>query len=122
MRAIVVDDSREVRSALRQMLWGFGFEVYEAASGREALERLTLMGRPDLALLDWTMPDMDGFELVRAIRSNPAYEGMRLLMVSARTEYFQILQALDAGVDAYVPKPFNESVLRRQIEQLGLLQ
>lgn len=120
MRALVVDDSRATRTILRRILKEIGFEVSEAGHGREALERLKEIGTPDLALVDWNMPEMDGFEFVRAVRADHAYDSMRLMMVTTETEMEQVAKALEAGANEYVMKPFTKDVILEKLDLLGI--
>jgi two-component system chemotaxis response regulator CheY len=119
MNALVVDDSRAMRMILGQALRKLGFEVADAGNGREALERLRQAGAPALALVDWNMPEMNGLDFVRA---EPAYAGMRLVMVTTETELAQVQEALAAGADEYVMKPFTPEVLRQKLELVGAFQ
>ncbi len=120
MRALVVDDSRATRTILRQILKEIGFEVSEAGHGREALERLKEIGTPDLALVDWNMPEMNGFEFVRAVRADHAYDSMRLMMVTTETKMEQVAKALEAGANEYVMKPFTKDVILEKLDLLGI--
>src|SRR3954466_10214314 len=97
MHALVVDDSKAVRSLLGRMLRQVGFEVAEAANGREGLERLRRPGRTDVALVDWNMPEMDGLEFVRTVRADPSLAGLRLMMVTTENELERVAVALEAG-------------------------
>jgi two-component system chemotaxis response regulator CheY len=117
-RALVVDDSRVMRSILRRSLEGRGFDVVEAGNGREALDRLAMMRIPDLALVDWNMPEMNGIELITELRQDKAYDAMLVMMVTTETETEQVQRALNAGANEYVMKPFSEDVLS---DKLGLL-
>jgi two-component system chemotaxis response regulator CheY len=121
MRALVIDDSRATRSILGRMLRQIGFETTEAGNGREALDRLAGMeAPPDLALVDWNMPEMSGFEFVQAVRANPAYVGVRLVMVTTETELAQVATALEAGADEYIMKPFTREVIVEKLDLLGV--
>src|SRR5262245_28384907 len=112
MRALIVDDSRAMRSLLRKALSDEGITVAaEAGNGKEALERLNATGPVELALLDWNMPEMNGFELLCLLRADPKWQGMRVMMVTTETEASQILRALDAGADEYLIKPFAAAAL-----------
>ena len=118
MRAIVIDDSRTMRVILGRILKEIGFEVYEANNGREALEVLEAVGRVELALVDWNMPEMNGFEFVCAIRANRSNDDMILMMVTTETEMENVARALEAGANEYVMKPFTREII---LEKLGLL-
>jgi two-component system chemotaxis response regulator CheY len=119
--AIVVDDSRAMRSILSRILRECGFEVCEAANGQEALEVLGVGGAPALALLDWNMPLMDGFELLTHIRAHRDYDEMRVVMVTTECEPHQMTRALLAGADEYVMKPFTAEMLRDKLALIGVV-
>ncbi|HWA75497.1 MAG TPA: response regulator [Polyangiaceae bacterium] len=118
-RALVVDDSKVMRTILRRTLEGRGFEVIEAENGRRALERLTMMRIPELALVDWNMPEMNGIELICELRRDPNYDAMLVMMVTTETETEQVQRALNAGANEYVMKPFSEDILSDKLSMLG---
>jgi len=123
MQAIVVDDSRAMRMLMGRLLKDIGFEVAEAGDGSEALDSLRerLAGNPvQLALVDWNMPEMSGIELVEAVRSDPSFAGLRIVMVTTETELSQVSRALDAGADEYLMKPFTRDDVVGKLELLGL--
>lgn len=120
MRVLVIDDSRTTRMILAQMLKPLGFEVCEAGDGKEALGVLERMGHPDLVLVDWDMPVMDGHAFVNAVRSKPEYDALPLMMVTAHAAPESVMQALRAGADEYVIKPFDRDVIREKLELLGI--
>lgn len=119
MRALVVDDSAIIRRILVAYLNALGFEVTQAVDGRDGLARLKQMDRPDLVLVDWNMPEMDGVSLVRAIRADRDYETVPLMMVTTNTERWQVSAALDAGANEYIMKPFTGDMIREKLELLG---
>jgi len=119
MRAIVVDDSRATRTILRRALVQEGFEVFEAGDGRQALDELKKTGPLDLALVDWNMPIMTGYELVCEVRSLRDLDGMAIMMVTTETETSQVQRALEAGANEYVMKPFTPDVLREKLLLMG---
>lgn len=118
MQALVVDDSKAVRSILTRILGDLGFGVVQAADGVEALAALR-KAKPDLALVDWNMPNLNGLELVVAIRRQGTYDGVKLMMVTTESETHQMVRALDAGADEYVMKPFTKDVIVDKLELLG---
>ena len=123
MQAIVVDDSRAMRMLMGRLLKDIGFDVDEAGDGSEALGRLRerLLADPvQLALVDWNMPEMSGIELVEAVRSDPAFSSLRIVMVTTETELSQVMRALDAGADEYLMKPFTRDDVVGKLELLGL--
>jgi two-component system chemotaxis response regulator CheY len=117
-RALVVDDSRAIRSMLRRLLQGLGFEVTEAGNGAEALERLQTGERIDLALVDWNMPVMDGLEFVKAMRADRRFADIVVLMVSSESDPAKVARALMKGADDYVIKPLTAEVLVQKLEML----
>jgi two-component system chemotaxis response regulator CheY len=119
MRALIIDDSRAMRALLGRILSELGFEVAEAGDGREGLEALRTHGIPDVALVDWNMPQMSGIEFVEAVRAVRDYDAMRLVMVTTETEMTRVVKALGAGLDAYVMKPFTKEAVVEQLERIG---
>jgi two-component system chemotaxis response regulator CheY len=111
MRALIVDDSRPIRRISSGVLRELGFETFEASNGREALEQLQSSPLPDVVLVDWNMPEMDGLELIRTLRGEPRFSGLLLMMVTTETEPEQMLRALSAGADEYLMKPFLKESL-----------
>ena len=120
MRALIIDDSKAMRSILGRMLRGLDFEVLEAANGREALDRLHGLGKIDIALVDWNMPEMNGFEFVRAVRAQHSYDGVLLMMVTTETEMESVVRALAAGANEYVMKPFTREVILEKLRIFGM--
>jgi len=120
MQALVIDDSAITRLMLAHILSGLGFDVQEAGSGLEALEKLTTTGPMDLALVDWYMPEMSGLDFVRAVRRDRSYDHMRLMMVTSATELGSVPTALEAGANEYLMKPFSEEMVVEKLQLLGL--
>ena len=120
MRVLLIDDSRAIRSVLRNILTDMGFEVSEAGHGQEALERLKEQSKTDLALVDWNMPVMNGIEFVRAVRANHAYDDLLLMMVTTESGMDRMIEALEAGANEYVMKPFTKDMLQGKMELLGV--
>ncbi|MBK7876653.1 MAG: response regulator [Planctomycetes bacterium] len=118
MRALVVDDSKAMRVILSQLLRELRFEVVDACDGIDAIEKLKDAGTLDLALVDWNMPRMKGIDFVRHVRGQGLQPQMRIMMVTTETEMDYVQQALTAGADEYVMKPFTKDVI---LEKLGLL-
>lgn len=122
MRALVIDDSRTVRIIIGKYLKEIGVDVEEAANGREALERLRQLPGIAIALIDWNMPEMNGLDFVRAVRSDAALKDIILMMVTTETEREQVVRALEAGANEYVMKPFTKDVLLTKLRMLGFLR
>ncbi|MEE4273976.1 MAG: response regulator [Thermoanaerobaculales bacterium] len=120
MKALVIDDSRAMRSILSGILASLDFEVEEAADGRQALEMLGRETAFDIALVDWNLPGMSGLEIVIEVRKDPALADTRLLMVTTETEFQRVAQALQAGADEYIMKPFDRDMLLDKLVILGV--
>ena len=119
MHALVVDDSRTIRMILTAYLKKLGFDVTVAVDGRDGLDRLRGMQKADVVLVDWNMPELDGISFVRAVRAQPAYAALPLMMVTTNTELSNVSEALGAGADEYVMKPFTADMIREKLELLG---
>jgi two-component system chemotaxis response regulator CheY len=122
MRALVIDDSRTVRLVIGNILRETGMEVQEAANGREALELMARRPDIDLVLVDWNMPEMNGLEFIRAVRGRPAHDAVRILMVTTETGGEQVAQALGAGADEYLMKPFTREMLVAKLDLLDVFE
>ena len=105
MRALVVDDSKAIRRIIGKILKDLGFEVFEAGHGKEALAKLGEIGVPDLALVDWNMPEMDGLRLLRILRHNKVY--IRFGFVTAQGSPEMREKARNAGANFLISKPFT---------------
>jgi two-component system chemotaxis response regulator CheB len=121
VRALVVDDSKPSRSIVARTLAELKFDCAEAGNGEEALVALAATGRPDLITVNWHMPVMDGIELVRRLRREPAYRGLPILMISTEHEQERIALARQAGIDDYLAKPFTAAALTRKLVDLGVV-
>jgi two-component system chemotaxis response regulator CheY len=121
MRALILDDSRAMRMVLRRIMHAAGFEVVEAADGRQGLDVLSAGPLPDVALVDWNMPGIDGLSFVKAVRDDPAYRRMTLMMVTTESEHDQVARALAAGAHEYIIKPFTADAVVDKLELLGLV-
>jgi two-component system chemotaxis response regulator CheY len=120
MLALVIDDSRTVRVIIGNILRELGLEVVEAANGREGLERLAENPAVELVLVDWNMPEMNGLDFIKSVRSQRAYDGLRIMMVTTETEQEQLLRALEAGANEYVMKPFTREILLAKLSLLDV--
>ena len=116
MKAIVIDDSSAMRRILRRLMEGIGFDVLEAGDGQQGLDCLNDNPNPEIVLVDWNMPVMDGLQFVKAVRADPNFEKLKLMMVTTETEPHRMAQAMMAGVDEFVMKPFTSEILDRQAE------
>ena len=120
MRALVIDDSRAARMAVSRILMGIGFEVVEADNGQAALELLEKDSSIAVAMVDWNMPVINGYDFVKAVRRVEKYREVALIMVTTENEMSQVVKALSAGANEYVMKPFTDEVILEKLEMLGL--
>jgi two-component system, chemotaxis family, chemotaxis protein CheY len=121
VKALVVDDSKAVRMIIARALRELGYEVSEAANGKEALDMIAADETAvSLVLTDWNMPEVNGFELLRGLRQNPALSSLVIIMVTTETELDQMAAALEAGANEYVMKPFTKEILVEKLQLLGI--
>jgi two-component system chemotaxis response regulator CheY len=109
-----------MRMILGKLLKELGFEVTEAADGKQALDQLNPSQPPDLALVDWNMPVMNGLEFVQAVRANHQYDHVPLMMVTTETDMERVAAAIDAGANEYVMKPFTKEIILDKLQLLGM--
>ena len=121
MYALIIDDSRAMRSILRRIVTDLGFETLEAADGQQALDHLTEGRVPTLCLIDWNMPVMDGYTFITNVRANPEWRDITLMMVTTESEHGQIVRALAAGAHEYLIKPFTADAMADKLRYLGLV-
>jgi two-component system cell cycle response regulator DivK len=115
-RILYIEDNSDNRKLVRRVLEWDGYEVVEAQDGTEALARLET--EPiDLALLDINMPDIDGYTLTTAIRSNPRFSRLPIVAVTANVMRGDRERSLQAGCDGYIQKPIDIDTLSQQIER-----
>ncbi|MCC7353133.1 MAG: response regulator [Anaerolineae bacterium] len=116
-KILVVDDDPDIRTLLRLVLMSSGFHVTLAEDGDQAIRRVA-EDLPDLVLCDILMPNLDGYETLAALRSNPSSRGLPVLIISARGESQAVKRALDAGANGYFVKPFETRDLVAEIRRL----
>lgn len=122
MKALVVDDSRAIRTILCRTLTDLGFEVGQASNGREAAGYLDRSPEvADLVLVDWNMPEMNGIDFVRHLRRDQRFAATKVMMVTTETQVEQMMAALEAGANEYVMKPFTQEVIHAKLRILGLV-
>ncbi len=121
MHALIIDDSKTMRSILRRIVTELGFETTEAGNGQEALDVLEDGLVPDICLIDWNMPLMDGYTFVTRVRADDRWRNVTLMMVTTESEHGQIVRALAAGAHEYVIKPFTPDAIIEKMELLGLV-
>ena len=115
---LIVDDSRIIRKVARRIVEGLGFEVDEAGDGAEALIFCS-SSMPEVILLDWSMPVMDGMAFLRRLRTLPGGGAPKVLFCTIETRADRIAEALAAGADDYVMKPFDGDILTSKFAEVG---
>lgn len=120
MRVLLIDDSKVMRTIVRTTLAEFDLDIVEAENGAEALEVVASGPLPDLILVDWHMPVMDGLEFIREFRKSPAHAPARVLMVTTVNDVEKVQDALEAGANEYLMKPFTKDALVDKIQMLGI--
>ncbi len=119
-RTLVVDDSRVIRTIVGRALQELGFQPVEASNGRDALEHLQKEDLPSVIMVDWNMPEMNGLDMVRTVRANPAWADVRLIMITSENELERVQTALEAGADEYIMKPFTKEMIQEKLDLLGV--
>ncbi|CUS98359.1 chemotaxis response regulator CheY [Candidatus Chrysopegis kryptomonas] len=118
IRFLVVDDSPTMRRIVINALKNIGYtDIVEAEDGKDALAKL-YAEKIDFIITDWNMPNMTGLELTKAVRSDPNFANIPILMVTTRGMKQDVLEALQARVNNYIVKPFTPQILKEKIEQI----
>lgn len=118
MRFLVVDDFSTMRRIVRNLLKELGFtNIDEAEDGQVALQKLTA-GAFDFVVSDWNMPNMDGLQLLQAVRANAQLKHLPVLMITAEAKKENIVAAAQAGASGYVVKPFTAATLNEKLSKI----
>lgn len=117
---LVVDDSRVIRMVARKILEELNFKVVEAEDGKQALERCK-EDMPDGVLLDWNMPNMDGMEFMKAMRQEPGGDKVIVVFCTTENDLSHIQEAIAAGANEYIMKPFDSEIIQSKFTQVGLI-
>lgn len=117
---LVVDDSRVIRMVARRILEQLGFEIREAVDGQEALNEC-LKALPDAILLDWNMPVMNGIDFLRELRKLSGGDGPVVVFCTTENDMAHIREAIEAGANEYIMKPFDKEIIEAKFAQVGLL-
>ncbi|MBL8660854.1 MAG: response regulator [Rhodospirillales bacterium] len=116
---LIVDDSRAIRAVARQLLEELGFDAREAANGLEAIASCREQ-MPDMILLDRNMPQLDGIGCVRAIRALPGGKEPKVIFCTTESSLMAIAEAIAAGADEYIMKPFDREILELKLSMVGI--
>ncbi|HBC06844.1 MAG: response regulator [Alphaproteobacteria bacterium] len=117
---LIVDDSKVIRMVARKILEELSFETIEAADGQEALDACK-QKLPDAVLLDWNMPVMSGIEFLRELRALPGGGGPIVVFCTTENDIQHIQEAIEAGANEYIMKPFDSEIIQAKFSQVGLL-
>ena len=116
-KIVLVEDDRIISKMVTQALEAQGYYVQEAHDGREGVKLVT-SAKPDLVILDWNLPSMNGLQICQYIRSNSTLSGMSILMLTAFGETSQKVSAFETGADDYLTKPFDIQEFRVRVNSL----
>ena len=116
MKVLIAEDDPISRFMLEASLKKWGYEVVSTTNGREAWEALQQDDPPQLAILDWMMPGMDGVQVCRKVRQAPATQRLYILLLTAKGEKGDIVVGLEAGANDYVAKPFDRAELKARVQ------
>ena len=116
---LVVDDSSVIRKVARRILEGLDFQIVEAEDGEKALE-VCKRGLPEAILLDWNMPVMTGIEFLRRLREEPGGDAPIVVFCTVENDLAHIREALDAGANEYIMKPFDGDIISAKFVEAGL--
>ena len=115
---LIVDDSSVIRKVARRILEGLEFQITEAEDGEKALE-ICRRDLPDAILLDWNMPVMDGYDFLRNLRTMPGGDKPKVVFCTTENDVAHIREAIEAGADEYVMKPFDHDTLQMKLQLIG---
>lgn len=117
---LIVDDSRVVRKVARKILEELGFACEEAEDGQKAFDAC-MQKMPESILLDWNMPVMSGIDFLRKLRAAPGGDAPKVVFCTTENEFSFIQEALTAGANEYIMKPFDSQIIQSKFEQIGVL-
>ena len=117
---LIVDDSKAVRIMARRIVEDLNFAVEEAEDGQVALD-CCLSKMPDIILLDWNMPVMNGIEFLRALRSTDGGDQPIVVFCTTENGIQNIHEAINAGANEYIMKPFDSEIVQSKFEQVGVV-
>ena len=118
IKFLAVDDSPTMRRIVVNTLKRIGYDdVVEAANGKEALAKL-YSEKIDMVITDWNMPEMNGLEFIKAVKSDENFKNLPILMITTRGVRDDIVEAMRAGISSYIVKPFSPQTLKSKIEAI----
>ncbi len=117
---LIVDDSKVIRMVAKKILHELSFQTAEAEDGRQALDACAA-SMPDAVLLDWNMPVMSGIDFLRELRKLPGGEHPVVVFCTTENDIEHIQEAITAGANEYIMKPFDSEILQAKFSQVGLI-
>ena len=117
---LIVDDSKVIRKVARHILETMQFDVAEAADGKEALDHCSGT-TPDVILLDWNMPVMNGIDFLRHLRADPGGDRPVVVFCTTENDISAIAQAIECGANEYIMKPFDSEIVQSKFAEVGLV-
>ncbi|NKB20161.1 MAG: response regulator [Alphaproteobacteria bacterium] len=117
---LIVDDSKVVRMVARKILEELGFEISEAVDGQQALDSCKGQ-KPDAILLDWNMPVMNGIEFLKELRITAGGDSPKVVFCTTENDMAHITEAIKAGANEYIMKPFDSDIIQTKFAQVGIL-
>lgn len=117
---LIVDDSKVVRMVARKIFEGLNFSIEEAADGQQALDAC-IRSMPEVVLLDWNMPVMSGIEFLKELRALSGVAQPIVVFCTTENDMSHIQEAIDAGANEYIMKPFDSEIIESKLAQVGML-
>lgn len=117
---LVVDDSKVIRKVARRILEELSFEIQEAVDGQDALDSCQ-QSMPDVVLLDWNMPVMNGLDFLKNLRSSAGGDRPIVVFCTTENDMAHIRMAIEAGANEYIMKPFDREIIEAKFAQVGLM-
>ena len=116
-KVLIVDDEENIVISMEFLIKQAGYELQIARNGEEALDKVGSFD-PDLILLDVMMPNINGFEVCRRIRENPAWQAIKIIMLTAKGREVEVAKGLALGVNSYIIKPFSTKELMAEVKRI----
>lgn len=117
---LIVDDSKVVRMVARRILEDLDFSILEAEDGQQAMD-VCNKGMPDVVLLDWNMPVMNGIDFLRELRKTEGGDAPIVVFCTTENDMAHIREAISAGANEYIMKPFDRAIIEAKFSQVGVL-
>lgn len=119
-KCLIVDDSRVIRKLAARMISNLDMEVTEAENGAEAYDACAA-DMPDVVIVDWNMPVLDGLTFLKKLRGSDLLPQPKVLFCTSESEFSKIAEAIEAGADEYIMKPFDEEILTSKLRLIGAI-